>query len=799
VLAIGFLGRNLRLAGQVDPAGQHRASGGRLAFPSRIVRDWVTLIGAAAVAISLAYCLQDPGRPWWSFRTVLAASVTAGLLALWLRLPSYVYLSGLLVNVAGTVIWMALASRWILEGLLHANVLCLGIGACVWSLIGRAHRDTVPAPMLNGRPLPFAHLAIQAGLAILGMSVVISMVGSLCGVERLPAFWQSPGAGLGWIALAAMVAATTISLWDRSARFALQAMYGAALLALGMAFNARDLSPRALCWTAAREPAAFVLLAAVLGWLLPRMKRVWQAVRMPDSHDHRPGLWFPKVQAVVGGLAVALAAWVSIDFAFDGIGRPAAAWLSGRMAGPLATAALVAAAIVMAAQSPARWRIGWQHATFALSALVLAELSWAWLDPAWIERTGASAWLHRNVILMTAAVVMTLVAGFGLRRILPSASDWVASGRRTMPVLAAIALMLLVAVLVHEALLFELPDGTAMAPAAIAVVACALAGLTGASLALALLPQLEPFGLSDRARTAYVYGAEALVGLIGLHLWLTIPWLFRLGIIDDYWMLLVMGVAAAGTGLSELFQRRGMPVLSEPLERTAVLLPLAPAILFWLPITPPASGLAGASPAFWFLATLFYAFLAVSRRSTLSSLVAMVAANVGLCLLWGQASLDFLAHPQLWLIPMGLSLLLAEHLNYQRLTKAQSGAVRYIALSLIYVSSSTEFLQHLGESLWLPLVLILLSVLGVLAGIVLRVRSFVILGVTFLVLVIVTMICHAAFAQQHIWVFWVFCISLGAAIIALFAVFEKRREEILAGMARFRTWERRRVGLHAKG
>jgi hypothetical protein len=73
------------------------------------------------------------------------------------------------------------------------------------------------------------------------------------------------------------------------------------------------------------------------------------------------------------------------------------------------------------------------------------------------------------------------------------------------------------------------------------------------------------------------------------------------------------------------------------------------------------------------------------------------------------------------------------------------------------------------------------------------------LGITFLVLVIVTMICHAAFAERHIWVFWVFCISLGAAIIATFALFEKRRAEILAGIARFRGWERRRALPGAKG
>ena len=89
------------------------------------------------------------------------------------------------------------------------------------------------------------------------------------------------------------------------------------------------------------------------------------------------------------------------------------------------------------------------------------------------------------------------------------------------------------------------------------------------------------FGLSDRGRTAYVYAAEAIALVICVHLRLTVPDLFRLAIVAKYWMLMVMAVAFGGAGLSELFHRRGLAVLSEPLERTAMLLPLAPAIGFW--------------------------------------------------------------------------------------------------------------------------------------------------------------------------------------------------------------------------
>ena len=92
---------------------------------------------------------------------------------------------------------------------------------------------------------------------------------------------------------------------------------------------------------------------------------------------------------------------------------------------------------------------------------------------------------------------------------------------------------------------------------------------------------------------------------------------------------------------------------------------------------------------------------------------------------------------------------------------------------VIYVSSTTEFWRNIGQSAVLPRVTILLAVLGVLAGILLRVQSFPHLGFTFLIVVIGRMIVYAAFEEKHIWVFWVSCIVLGTMILALFALFEE--------------------------
>jgi len=767
VLAVGWCGGNLRLAGQLDPEVRPSGSLGQLVFPSRLVLQWVTFIGALGLGFAVLWCHEDPQGVWWRVGSVLGVSLAAGLLAVWQRLPLYVYLSGLLINVAGTVLWIARGPEN-LAALVQTNVLCLAIASGVWSLVGLVYRGGVPALRLGQRRLPFAHAAVQAGLGLCGLVVGWFLLEDLWGEGHTELV------RLSWIALGAIAAAAHVCLWDRQARFPLAALYFAGLIAVGIALDAGTLEGRTLCWTAGPALAGFVLAAGALGWLLPRMRPLWQAIGIPGGGRHLAAGWFGHSQAAVAAVATLLSVWISIDFAFDDVldemNHPALSSLPGRMAGPLAAVLLLVGLMLTTGRTKGRRRADLQLATLGLGALILAELGWAWLGP-----QITLAWLHRNVILMVAAVVMTLIAGFGLRRVLPQGSEWIARGRQIVPILAGIALAMLAVILVQEMFIPESPDGVHLVKLpAVVVVAAALVGLIAAALSFAVLGELDPLGLSDRGRTAYVYAAEVLGGLVGLHLWLTRPELFDLGIVEDYWMLMVVAVAFGGAGVSELFHRRGLPVLSQPLERTALLLPLGPAIGFWL-ASEASRPFAGNSPALWFLGGLF--------------LLAMSAGVVGLWVLWHQLGLGFLQHPQLWLIPVGLIILVAEYLNSDRLSGTQSTGLRYLALSLIYVSSSTEFLRELGQSLWLPLVLIGLSVLGVLVGIVLRIRSFIYLGVTFLAMVIVTLICYAG-TQDHMWVVWTFCIILGAAIIALFAVFEKRRTDILAAVGKFRQWER---------
>ena len=87
------------------------------------------------------------------------------------------------------------------------------------------------------------------------------------------------------------------------------------------------------------------------------------------------------------------------------------------------------------------------------------------------------------------------------------------------------------------------------------------------------------------------------------------------------------------------------------------------------------------------------------------------------------------------------------------------------------------------------MILASLSVAGIFAGILLRVRAFLYLGSSFLLLSIVAMVWNAGRLVQHTWPWWVFGITLGLLILVIFGVFEKHRREVQQLVTRLRQWE----------
>ena len=140
-------------------------------------------------------------------------------------------------------------------------------------------------------------------------------------------------------------------------------------------------------------------------------------------------------------------------------------------------------------------------------------------------------------------------------------------------------------------------------------------------------------------------------------------------------------------------------------------------------------------------------------------------------------------------MPAGRIVLAAEQVNRGRLRPAQALALRYAGLLLVYLPSTADlFLTGLGRGVPLPIALALLSVAGVLLGTPLRVRAFLFLGVTFLSLDAFAQVWHPAVGRAQTWAWWASGIVLGAAILTLFALFEKRRNDVLKVLDALRRW-----------
>ncbi len=317
----------------------------------------------------------------------------------------------------------------------------------------------------------------------------------------------------------------------------------------------------------------------------------------------------------------------------------------------------------------------------------------------------------------------------------------------------------------------------------IAATIVVLIGAIVTLVAFAVGPGRDPLGLPASGRAAHVYAAEALMASTFLHVRLSMPWLFT-GFFQQYWPLIVMLIAFFGVGLSEFFRRRDRLVLARPLANTGAFLPLLPVLGFWTLRS------SMDYSALLLIVGMLYGVLAVMRRALGFGVLAALAANGGLWyFLKDTEHFKLWQHPQLWLIPPSVCVLGAAQLNRDRLNEAQITAIRYICLILVYVSSTVDiFIRGVSHSPWLPLILAALSVAGVLGGIMLRIQSFLFVGTAFLLLALVTIVWHAAAMYQMTWLWYVAGICLGSAIIALFALFEKKRAAMLGMIDGLRQW-----------
>jgi hypothetical protein len=727
-----------------------------LADFARPISFWMSIL---ATVLCLAALLggDDPARPLVAGWAAVVASLVLAAPALWFGRTRFAYPSGLAFTLAGVLVWLAWGPLT-LSSFLLSVALSLALAGAAWAL-----------PRLPLRGLPFGHAAAAVSLALVCIAAALALGADLHASPLTLPGW------LGWAAAAGT--ALTLAI-QRGLRLTGQGLHVLSLAALGLLLHGLGLPPEHLSWGAGLALALHVAAVAAL------------ARRFPDRAE-RQWSWLLPTQLSVAAAVVLLAVWACLvpESLFE------------RLSGPLMVLLLAPSGWLLADTVPTRGSRELNWLTPAALAAALGVLAWAvpagHSAPVWLER---HAWLL--AALTASSVVFLELRGEGPR---------VLSARHVGLVLGGLAILAALLALGAMLPLFDpLTRRTPLPATGIAAALLALVALLATALRQALSPERDLLGLSEGGRTAYVYLAEVLLVLVFVHLRLNVPEIFS-GFLARYWTLLVMGLAFLGVGLSELFERRGLSVLAVPLQRTAVFLPVVPLLSFWA--RPPAALLdaahqhaPGLTPflrylerlpwnfdahaLIWFLVGGLYLVLALSRRSTAWALAGALAANFGLWALWAHAGVSFTSHPQAWLIPLGIIILASEHLNRQDLPAEWSLTLRYLGVCLIYVASTADlFIAGVGNSLWLPVLLAVICVAGVLAGIWLRVRAFLFLGVGFLLLDVATMIWHAAVHRAHTWVWWASGVVLGLAIVALFALFEKRRNDVLRLVDELRRWD----------
>ena len=178
-------------------------------------------------------------------------------------------------------------------------------------------------------------------------------------------------------------------------------------------------------------------------------------------------------------------------------------------------------------------------------------------------------------------------------------------------------------------------------------------------------------------------------------------------------------------------------------------------------------------------------------KNGLPRIATVVLANAALWVTLTQVpGWDFITHPQAWLIPPAVCVLLIAHLQRDRLDPAMGSAIRYACTLMIYLSSTADMLlSEIGRSLWGPVILVLLALAGMALGVVLRVKPFLYLGTIFVFLGVTSMVWHSTQAIDAVWPWWAFGITTGLLLLTGLAMIEKHRPRLNQWANQLASWE----------
>ncbi|MSU78400.1 MAG: hypothetical protein EXS16_09925 [Gemmataceae bacterium] len=772
-------------------------------FPAGPTRGWASLLSVFVTLITLWIAWTQDGQLVWPVGYLGAVAVLFALQAIWAQATRYQYLSGLMLQLVGLTLAIAwsVGPEWSdaerFNMIVLTQALCAACAGIVWSLIERVTTRKGEA-FTDDLGFAFSQAAISAGIFSL---FALTAYASISHWNRDPLPFSMP---LACIALASLAFGACVELWREADRqFARGQLYVCGLTALGLVLYSLNLQPADWLWYATVLGSSYVLAVCVSMYIMEETAFVRGLLHFePHRASHGRWLWYIQMSAMA--ILLALSLWITLDFDTR----------TARLGGSAACALLTASAFVMTCVWPRirradllldDRRLAFQ-VVLSVGLLSLLEASLAVFDLPPI-------WLHRSGAVLPVLTLCCVALRYSLPIIVRDA-DWRAAGRSFSAVLAVVSVVAMALLIGQELVHFDGREGIKVCPLhkGLAVLAgLGFAGVIALTLHSVLTKEADAYGIEGEHRSAYVYIAEALILMLAIHARLNVPNLFH-PVLGQYWFFVVMALALAMTTTSDLFTQKGLTILAVPIRRSAFGLAFVPVLAFRL--APICTGMLhqmreavpGLEPFLdylvrfsqgyhweavcWMLLGVFLGWQAQRRASGNFGIAAALAINFGVWVLLGnQDATTFLQRPQLWLIPLGLIVLVAEYVNRERVGFWHSLSLRYVGLTLIYLSSTIEMFKEGLSQPWFAIILALIAVAGMLLGILFRVRAFMLTGFMALLVVVFAQIWHAAVDKQQTWIWWASGLILGVLILILFALFEKKRNEVLHVIDNMKRWD----------
>ncbi len=774
-----------------------RASGGGAWVGLRIIMGGSLLVSVGLIAI--AGYFSRVSKATVSAWPMMLASLVTMLFAMrgaWADIPAftqYMLATGLVV-VLTTLIGFVARSAW--PSLASAVSLLLGTHTLTWIDPARMFMfgltDSINVAMLGlvmvslawsgfyiwrrarNEDLPSAFV-ILPNAVLLGSTVWV-LIGSLFEwmFQTDPTFFRGNNVlAYSW-GVAAVVAAAVLSgvhAWNDRNRFQVvsRCLWSVGVAILVVAVIAREATARNI-WI------MFVvgLVVAMWGvvWLnRDRYFKIAETIKIPrlGNLQNAMRIQLPIYSLIVGSIVLSASIFAIL------LTEP-------RPLRYLTAMTPFALAISIGCQSDQERRRWMQFLSLLLVTIGCMFVAWADLTPAAIAQSKIQLAV-RSLLVLAGAM---FVYGALVSRWVREGDSWLRTLREMTVATCAAALLCLVTVVFLEANRFVADVGCGLGAAESVAATAVVLGMIAGLVIIAIRPENDPFSLSIQGRMGYVYAAELVTMLLVCHLYFTMPWLFQLGI-KQYWPYIAMALTFGGVGVAQVLEKRNLSVLGQPLFHTAAILPVLVSALIW-------SVDSQADPSLVLLtAGLAYLLISYTHHSILSGAAAVVLGNLALWVFYDKfPAFSFFDHPQLWLIPPAVSVLVAGHLASGTLTKAQLALLRYLCVAVIYVSSTSEiFISGIGDKLWPPMVLAVLAVLGIMLGIMMQVRAYLFLGALFLLMAMITMVSHAQQRLDHVWPWWAFGIGMGVAILVMFGLFESRKSKMKALTGRLQQWARK--------